>query len=124
MKIKEAIPNAIILFYDPGNEDFILAEWSSTKSYEATDSCISVATLPDIDGETTIEILNAKQKIDTRNMVLAYEGRLETPTGKVSVSTSHSLDVIGMDVLSNTCLVQVWINRLMDPDHIIFVVQI
>jgi hypothetical protein len=124
VKIRAPIPNAIILFYDPGNENFMLAEWSSTKSYEATESCISVATLPDIDGETTIEILNANQTINDRNMVLAYEGPMETPTGKVSVSTSNTLDIIGVDVLSNSCLVQVWINRLMDPDHIIFVVQI
>jgi hypothetical protein len=83
----------------------------------ATESCVSIACFPSIDGETSIS-LGPSREVDPGTPP-AFDGILETPTRSIVVSTVENKAVLREDVQNSTCRVRVWVNKVSMPDQII-----
>ena len=83
----------------------------------ATDSCIAVCCLAQIDGPTKITIGPAQEVDPGRHP--EFDGVLETPSGMVTVTTVELKKVLEEKVSSLRTRVRIWMNRLKQPDDVV-----
>jgi hypothetical protein len=113
--IKVAPPNSLIGISDVKKGE--VPDFDVESGISATDSCILVGCWPEIDGETEI-ILGLASEVDPGDPA-AFDGQLETPSGRVQVVTIEwktLLEATGS--IANT-RVRIWPNRPRFPDRII-----
>jgi len=83
----------------------------------ATESCVSVACYPWIDGETTVR-LGPSREVDPGKPA-AFDGQLETPNRTIVISTVEGKSILKEDVDQATTHVQAWVNDSSMPHKII-----
>jgi hypothetical protein len=84
--ISEAVvraPNSVVLAGDPAGEP---PESMTAGLVSVTPSCVAIGTLSEADGETTIRLLDAGDGLDLPSQ-LAFEGDIETPSGRLTVAS-------------------------------------
>lgn len=113
--IRFAPPNITIFVSDASGG--IVPDFVDGKLVLSTDTMVSVGCLPDVDGETTITLGSSAEVEPIQELV--FDGLLETPTGKLVVSTVEDDEVVGTDVPSPETRVRIWTNRLSFPDEIV-----
>jgi hypothetical protein len=83
----------------------------------STDSCISIACYPSIDGETAIT-LGPGREVDPGNPP-AFDGTLSTPNCEIAISTVERKTILSEHVSGTMTRVRAWVNRPSMPDKII-----
>lgn len=83
----------------------------------ATESCVSIACYPWIDGDTTV-ILGPDHEVDP-GIPPAFDGKLETPDRTIVISTVEGKTILKEDVPETTTRVRAWVNRPVMPDQVI-----
>ncbi len=83
----------------------------------ATDSCILIACLPEVDGQTQIT-LGPDHEVDPGSDP-AFEGELDTPTRRVQVVTVEWRPLLEAPVSNLTTRIRVWKNHPLFPDRIV-----
>ncbi len=83
--VKLAVPNSIVFLYDQRCADVAIPGYDPNQLTAATNTCVSVATLPEMDGETTISLIESESDA---TFPLVFDGELNTPKGSLSVNTS------------------------------------
>jgi hypothetical protein len=92
----------------------------------ATESCIIVGTLCEIDGETEFR-LGTRREVDP-GTAPAFQGRLKTPSGKL-VIRSVPVDIDSDDIILEMpapqpeAMIYIWTNHPTEPDQIIIGVE-
>jgi hypothetical protein len=89
MIAKLAVPNAILFVLDPTNEDAIIPEYKPGETAAATLSCVSIATIADVDGEVTVQLCTTSDNVILFTPVQVFAGLLETPGCVLAVVTSE-----------------------------------
>lgn len=112
----------------PPNSLFFLEDPAGGKSPEIVDgpvriwstrSCIIVACLCFVDGET--EFVASDQTDDAPSSVPAFDGMLDTPSRVIEVSTSEREILLRCPVETHFTRVRVWTNNPREPDRIFVV---
>ena len=114
MEITVAPPNSIIFVNDPTSEVGIPQDIGRGLLW-ATDTCVAIGTLAEMDGETTIRLA---RDFPTPQGEVIYEGTIKTPGRLVAVSTSEGVRLISLTTGSETRLT-VWANDSGEPDLIL-----
>jgi hypothetical protein len=114
MEVRLAPPNSIIFIYDPTCSVEAPSDIGAGLVW-ATDSCVAVGTLAEMDGETTIRL--AGDFADPQHEV-AFEGIINTPGGVVAINTSLGVELVSIPV-GQRARITVWANDASEPDLIL-----
>lgn len=108
-------PNSIIFITDLEGGDVPVADRPNPIMF--TESCISVTTLMEYDGETQITLTPLSEC--RRDDPAAFDGRIDTPTGHLTV-TVVAWDIVLQDHSgSPRTRVVIWTNHPREPDEIV-----
>jgi len=113
--IRFAPPNSLFFLEDPKGgqspeiDDRAVRIWS-------TRSCIIVASLCFMDGET--ELIASTSASDAPSTSPTFEGMLDTPSGVVEISTSELEVLLRFEIKTHFTRVRVWTDRPVEPHHI------
>ncbi|NVN87020.1 MAG: hypothetical protein HXX15_13145 [Rhodopseudomonas sp.] len=113
--VRIAPPNSLFFLEDPSGgkspeiDDRPVRIWS-------TRSCIIVACLCFVDGETEFDA--STSAADVPSTPAAFDGILDTPSGIVEVSTSEREVLLRCDVGTHVTRVRVWTDHPTEPEHI------
>lgn len=113
--IKIAPPNFIIGVSDA--QKGLVPDNVPKTGIAATDSCILVACLPDVDGETEI-VLGPASEVDPGTPP-AFDGQLATPTGTLQVVTIEWKPLLKLSVDSKKTKVRIWPSSPRPPERVV-----
>lgn len=120
--IKIAPPNSLVFVSDSDGgvvpDPDLIAEKASIT---ATDSCVAVCCLAEMDGETEIT-LGPLEEVSPHEPP-AFDGRLETSAHNVIVYTSERKGLLKITVASDSTHLKIWTNRARELDKIVIGVE-
>ena len=116
-QFKGPVPHSIFFLFDPENEADIPV-WDASGPVQASKTCISVATLTEIDGDTTIELSDQQSAYPPDGYLKVFSGNVTAPHGSICINFSDRDGVICVLSRGQEPQIDVWINRLVEPDHI------
>lgn len=114
MEARLAPPNSIIFVYDPTYAVEVPGD-IGTGLVWATDSCIAIGTLAEMDGETTIRLAD---DFGAPEGQIAFEGTIRTPGGTVAINTCLGEQLVSIPV-GQAAHITVWANDVSEPDLIL-----
>jgi len=114
MEARLAPPHSIIFVYDPSGAVEVPDDIGAGL-VSATDSCVAVGTLAEMDGETTIRLA---PDFAAPEGEIAFEGTIKTPGGTVAINTSLGEQVVAIPV-GPAAHITVWANDASEPDLIL-----
>ncbi len=122
---KYAAPNCQIVVSDP-DAKVEVPQWPVNSVNMPvrliwTDTCILVGCLMDADGETEFT-LGEIHEVDPGHPPV-FQGKLKTPTRKVSLETVHGHTVLQTPVPRLETTIRVWTNHYSEPDKVIVGVE-
>ncbi len=113
---KVAPPYSVVFISDTGKTE--VPKMESGSVIEATDSCIAVRCLAEIDGPTEF-VFGSIGQVDTGKPP-AYSGILKTPNGTVSLHDAYDESIAEMAVASTHTAVSIWVNDpKSEPDKVV-----
>jgi hypothetical protein len=115
--VKISPPNSILFVLDPTNKSAAIPTYIDGKLVSSTESCVSVATLPDIDGETEISLESSRNLHSDLNEV--FSGKVSTPGSKIAIVTSQLQKLLEMPVSQDKTMVRIWANDQKEPNKIV-----
>ena len=83
----------------------------------ATESCLSIACYPWIDGETEVT-LGPSREVDPGTQP-AFDGELDTPSHTIVISTVDQKLILSDEVGGTKTRVRAWVNKRSFPDQVI-----
>lgn len=96
MNIELAVPSAILFILDPTNKAAIVPAYVPGKATSASTSCVSVATIADVDGEVTVRLCTPLDDVVCAASVQVFDGTVETPGHMLAIVTSKFDRVLEM----------------------------
>lgn len=117
--IKVAPPNSLIGISD--SKRGVVPDVVPTSTIVATASCILVACLPEVDGETEVT-LGLACDVDPGESPL-FDGQLATPTGNLQVVTVEWKPLLTASVSSLNTRIRIWTNHPKFPDKVVIGVE-
>lgn len=115
--MKLAVPNAILFVLDPSNGAAVVPEYGGLIS--RTDTCVSVGTQADVDGETEIS-LGCTAPADLK---LVFDGIIQTPSRSIAIWTSEGTSLGRIDALNPTTNFAIWVDDNKCPSRVVVVVR-
>lgn len=113
--IKIVPPNSLLFVSDPDGGQPPYPKRDA--QILATDSCVSIACCPFVDGETAVTLGECRQ-VDP-GYPPAFDGLLKTPNRAIAVSTVEQETILTANVPSTTTRVRAWVNKPSMPDQVI-----
>lgn len=107
-------PNSVVLVGDSAG---VPPESMSGGLASATSSCVAIGTLSESDGETTIQLVDAADAVDLPSQ-LAFEGYVETPSGRLTVASVLDDTYLERPVEAVSVPIRIWVNDSQEPDEI------
>ncbi len=102
------VQNAILFVLDPTNSSAHVPPYVIGQTTASTTSCVSFATLPDVDGEVTITLFSKhEQQRDSAVGLEVFDGHVETPGRKLAIVDSQFVRVLECDVPSKDTRIRV-----------------
>jgi hypothetical protein len=111
--VRMAPPNSMFFFQDSGGGKYPEIDQRLLRIW-ATESCVIVATLAFMDGETELIVSDE----DTPPSAPAFEAMLKTPSKVIEVFTSENETLMLCDVPNTSTRVRVWGDHPSEPEHI------
>ena len=112
-------PHPIIFLYDLSNEDFRVPEYIENSLTAANETCISVGTQADVDGEVTLRLSNQIAQVDKDSCKKIFYGFICTPGKKLALSTSEDEGILEINVQDQKTLVTIWVDDLIHPSIVL-----
>jgi len=98
-----------------------IPESMNGRSIVATDSCIAISCLCEMDGETEIVLCEAGDI--SPGKAPAFEAVIRTPSHEVTVMSVLIEPILVAPVSTERTNVRLWVNDAQEPDHVIICVQ-
>ncbi|MEJ2682413.1 MAG: hypothetical protein P8144_13345 [Gammaproteobacteria bacterium] len=117
------VPNAIIFLYDLTSENIQVPEYIDNVLVAANESCISVGTQADVDGEVTLRLSNRIDDSDKEPCEKVFDGFVNTPGKKLVISTSEDDAILQVDVKGEKTQVFVWVDDTDFPSLVLVEAQ-
>jgi hypothetical protein len=113
--LRVAPPNSLLLIMDPdaGQPPLELHD----AALAATDSCIAIGTLCEIDGETTIQ-LGVEPSAGSPGIAQVFEGQIATPSRRIAVCTALNSVLASIEVTGSLTRVRIWTDDPTEPSQI------
>ena len=120
--ITTELAHAIIFVLDPNNHSAVVPEYKASELVAATDSCISVAAIPSVDGAATITLSraiasSADDRRSRHHLKSIGFARLNTPSGNIAV-VSADVGLLEDVTETNAVYVRIFANREHSPSEI------
>lgn len=119
MKKTFLVPHGVVFFCDESHPDAEVPFHDDGGPVAANRSCVSVITMHEVDGETSIEFASEIDVGEDKGLQLVFEGQLETPGRLVSMSTSQEDRVMEVPVSGATATLTVWLSDLRWPERVL-----
>jgi 6-phosphogluconolactonase (cycloisomerase 2 family) len=100
-------PNAILFVLDLANDRVVVPEYEPGVLAVATESCVSVSTRADVDGDVTVRLSRGAPPTGKPEGAEIFKGSIATPGRKVNVVTSELKKVLEVEVDGETAQVSV-----------------
>lgn len=113
-----SVPHGILFILDPKNKDVLAPAYVENELIAATDSCISVAVQPEVDGDVEVSITLGEAT--PGELSRAAIGDLLTPHGSLAVIiASDDQPIVQCDVPAGTVTLSVWVDDLRFPAKVV-----
>jgi hypothetical protein len=92
MKMKEAtlaIEHGILFVLDPTHKGAKVPDYSAGRLIGATRSCVSVATVPDVEGEVRVRLGAPLRAPHRKGCTKVFAGHVDTPGMRLAVVTAN-----------------------------------
>ncbi len=113
------VPNAIIFLYDVTNNDVQIPEYIDDVLISFNETCISVGTQADVDGEVALKLSSQITMTDKSLYNKVFNGSIKTPGKTLSISTSEEEGFISIDVVGQQTKVSIWTDDLNYPSIVL-----
>lgn len=113
-EIRTAPKNSLILVMDQTVGE--VPESMAGALVAATNSCVAVGTLSEVEGETLISL--SDERLEKRDRPPVFDGVLSTPSKRLSVCSVLDEPLMSLDVPGLETRVQVWANDDLEPNEI------
>jgi hypothetical protein len=84
----------------------------------ATNTCISVGTQPNVDGDVTITLATREPQSEEEPYTEVFSGVVEVPNGELAIVTSEDEKLLAIDVASTSAAVRVWVDNQVTPRRV------
>ena len=98
METDVAVENGILFILDPSNRGAIVPDYRPGEVCGWTDSCVSVPTIADVDGNVTVSLDFEDGQGGTRARSLVFEGSIETPGRRLAIVSIAMKRVLEIEV--------------------------
>jgi hypothetical protein len=109
------VPHAIIFILDPNGKDIIIPEYDPISITSSNESCVSVGTRSDVDGEVTIQFGPSIPPPVKTICAQVFYGKVNTPTKQLAVITSNRDVIFCLGVKDLRTSISVGVNDLNNP---------
>lgn len=113
------VPNSILFIWDLENPNASIPEYQDNTLVSHNDGCVSVGTRLETDGETTVSFV---ERPSSKSRAV-FCGRVSTPSGTLSVSTSAEDGILVARVGAPTALLTIFANDHLFPSEIGILVE-
>lgn len=113
-----ALSHPILFVMDFGNDDMIVPTYDEESLTANNDSCVSVRTIADVDGDVTVRLNRVAGNSTASTGIQVFQGDVATPTGRIAVVTSLNEKILEMDVASATTRVVITVDDLRHPAQV------
>lgn len=110
-------PNAILFVFDPKNKNVVVPLYIDKQLTAATDSCVSVGTQADVDGDTEIHLTSGN--VQPSKLIHVFRGRISTPGGSIAIVTSEFQKILELEIRKQHADVDIWADDLRSPSKVI-----
>lgn len=108
----------IVFIFDFANKEIEVPEYDPNSVVSANDSCISVRTIADVDGEVTIELIDNSADIKDLNPIEVFNGTINFPGHKINVVNSHYEKLLEAEIFKTRAKIQVLVDDKEYPSKI------
>ncbi len=109
-------PNAILFVFDPTNKDVVIPSYIDGELTASSDTCVSVGTRADADGDTDISL--DLGGVAPPDLLRIFFGVIGVSGGKVAIVTSQLQRVLELEVPVGPVEVTIWADDLRNPGRI------
>ena len=116
-------PNAILFVFDPSHGDVRVPEYIEGRLTAGNETCVSVGTRAEVDGETVVSLGRRRDAGDLTKLEKVFEGRVETPGRKIAVVTSEFQPILHLAVPDSAAKISIWVDDNRNPGRISVLVE-
>jgi len=117
--VNAALPNSIVMAMDFESGEPPESMGGGLVAANAT--CVAVGTLAEQSGTTEFVLADQMEEVDQVDMHVAFDGRLECPSGEVSLVSALNEKLLAMPVSSKDVRVRVLVNDDTEPSRLAIV---
>lgn len=111
-------PHPIVFVMDFLNDDVEIPEYDPETVASSNDTCVSVRTIADVDGEATVVLADRLPPAEVGVAQQVFVGSIRTPNGKVALVTSENQTLVECDVGKDTVGLQIFVDDEAHPTTI------
>src|SRR5687767_3004225 len=108
-------PHPILFVMDFANKDAEIPAYDPASLVSSNDSCVSVRTIADVDGEVTVLLIQSLPEEDAQSAVEVFTGKVLTPSGSIALVTSENEKLIERAVAGKEAVVRVLVDDEANP---------
>lgn len=121
---KLEVPNAILFVLDPTNKNAIVPEYVPGECASSTSSCISVATIADVDGEVIVRLCSRGDAPIFTTSEQVFDGSVETPGHVLAVGSAEVDRILEIPVPLTSTRITIKVDNLDSPLEVTVVVDL
>jgi hypothetical protein len=115
-----AVPHGVVFIYDPTMTNIAVPPDTGAGPILATSNCVSVWTLHEVDGETTITLTTA---YDGDDCELVFRGVIETNGRRVAINDSSCEALLETQLSNSRPEIEIYANDPTTPTKLVCVVR-
>lgn len=92
-----SVPHGIVFVLDPSNREVVIPAYVDGEVISSNPTCVSVATVPEVDGDLTLRLGKSATPAD-KSILVVFEGLIETPGKRLAIGTPDIDAVLETDV--------------------------
>lgn len=121
MELKISPPNSILFIFDRASQNIKIPPYQASNILSISENCISIGTLSEFDGVTTIKLIKNCADVKKKYPSLHWFNpiSLTTPSFSLSIVTSENKTLESIQTESKSIMVSVGVSDISEPDLII-----
>jgi hypothetical protein len=108
----------IVLIFDFSNKTIEIPTYDPDNTVSANESCLSIKTISDVDGDVTVELLHALPSDFDGLGHEVFDGSVRIPSGKIAVVTPHNEKLLELNIEVARARVHVFVDDEVFPSRI------
>lgn len=111
-------PHPMVLVCDYDNLDAVIPESNRRSIIRTTETCISIRTIPDVDGDVTVTLASALPPEVLDKNIEVFGGSIYVPGKKIAVVTSENEKLLEIAVASDHAKLRIFVDQKKYPSAI------